>query len=75
MVTEAINNQPTPKISVERVSFAYGDKTALNDITLAVPPHSITVLLGPAGGGRTTLLRLINRLNDLVEGAPCRGEF
>jgi phosphate transport system ATP-binding protein len=57
----------TPKIYLEHVSFAYGDKLALKDITLTVLPRSITVLLGPAGGGRSTLLRLINRLNDLVE--------
>jgi phosphate transport system ATP-binding protein len=75
MVTEAINNLPTPKISLERVSFAYGDNLALKDVTLAVPPHSITVLLGPAGGGRTTLLRLINRLNDLAEDASLSGQI
>ena len=63
-----LNPQPAlPKIYLEHVSFAYGDKPALKDITLTVPAHSITVLLGPAGGGRSTLLRLINRLNDLVE--------
>jgi phosphate transport system ATP-binding protein len=75
MVIETVNNRPTPKISLERVSFAYGGKIALNNITLAVPPHSITVLLGPAGGGRTTLLRLINRLNDLVEGSTLSGRI
>jgi phosphate transport system ATP-binding protein len=75
MVTEAINNPPAPKISLERVRFAYGNNVALKDVTLVVPPHSITVLLGPAGGGRTTLLRLINRLNDLVENATLSGRI
>jgi phosphate transport system ATP-binding protein len=42
-------------------------------VTLDVPPHSITVFFGPAGGGKTTLLRLINRLNDLVEGTEMKG--
>jgi phosphate transport system ATP-binding protein len=63
------------KISLEHVTFAYGDKIALQDVTLAIPPRSITVLLGPAGGGRTTLLRLINRLNDLVEGTSLSGRI
>jgi phosphate transport system ATP-binding protein len=65
----------TPKISLEHVNFAYGDKIALQDVTLAIPPRSITVLLGPAGGGKTTLLRLINRLNDLVEDASLSGRI
>jgi phosphate transport system ATP-binding protein len=42
-------------------------------VTLDVSPHSITVFFGPAGGGKTTLLRLINRLNDLVEGTEMKG--
>ncbi|GAB4444799.1 MAG: phosphate ABC transporter ATP-binding protein PstB [Anaerolineae bacterium] len=69
------DHQGPAKIYLEHVTFAYGDKVALNDVTLAVPPRSITVLLGPAGGGRTTLLRLINRLNDLVEGATLSGRI
>lgn len=67
---------PLPsKISLEHVNFAYGDKVALQDVTLAIPPQSITVLLGPAGGGKSTLLRLINRLNDLVEGTSLSGRI
>ncbi|MBE7469918.1 MAG: phosphate ABC transporter ATP-binding protein [Anaerolineae bacterium] len=69
------DHQGPAKIYLEHVTFAYGDKVALNDVTLAVPPRSITVLLGPAGGGRTTLLRLINRLNDLVEGVTLSGRI
>jgi phosphate transport system ATP-binding protein len=69
------NNQPTPKVYLENVSFAYGDNISLKDITLTVPPRSITVLLGPGGGGKTTLLRLINRLNDLVENTTRSGQI
>lgn len=68
--------EPLPaKISLEHVNFAYGDKIALQDVTLAIPARNITVLLGPAGGGKTTLLRLINRLNDLVEGTSLSGRI
>jgi len=67
------NNQLTPKIYLEQVSLAYGDKPALKNVTLSVPPRATTVLFGPAGGGRTTLLRLINRLNDLVEDIKWSG--
>jgi len=63
------------KIRIERVSYCYGDKPALRDVTLDVPSRAVTVFFGPAGGGKTTLLRLINRLNDLVEGTRMEGRI
>ena len=62
-----------PRIRVQNVSYAYGGKPALRDVTLDVPANAVTVFFGPAGGGKTTLLRLINRLNDLVEGTQMSG--
>ena len=54
-------------------SYAGAPEPALTRVTLEVPEKAVTVLFGPAGGGKTTLLRLINRLNDLVDGtAPQR---
>ncbi len=69
-----MTNEPIPiKVRIEHLTYAYGDKVALRDITLDIPANAITVLFGPAGGGKTTLLRLINRLNDLVEGTHLEG--
>jgi phosphate transport system ATP-binding protein len=62
-----------PKIRIENVGYTYGGKPALRDVTLDVPANAVTVFFGPAGGGKTTLLRLINRLNDLVEGTRMSG--
>ncbi len=62
-----------PKIFIERVNYFYGDFQALRDITLEVPPRSVTAFFGPAGGGKSTLLRLINRLNDMVEDTRMTG--
>ncbi len=62
-----------PKIFIEEVNYFYGDFQALRNITLDVPPRSVTVFFGPAGGGKTTLLRLINRLNDMVEDTRMTG--
>jgi phosphate transport system ATP-binding protein len=62
-----------PKIRIENVGYTYDGKPALRDVTLDVPANAVTVLFGPAGGGKTTLLRLINRLNDLVEGTRMSG--
>lgn len=64
-----------PKIRIENVGYRYGEKAALRDVTLDIQPKAITVFFGPAGGGKTTLLRLINRLNDLVEDTSLSGRI
>lgn len=64
-----------PKVRIENVSYSYDGKPALHDVTLNVPANAITVVFGPAGGGKTTLLRLINRLNDLVEESQMSGRI
>jgi len=63
------------KIRIEHVSYTYDGEVALRDVTLDVPANAVTVFFGPAGGGKTTLLRLINRLNDLVEGTHMSGRI
>lgn len=64
-----------PKVRIENLSYAYGDVEALHDVSLDIPANAITVVFGPAGGGKTTLLRLINRLNDLVDGTRMSGRI
>lgn len=64
-----------PKIRIDRVSYSYGNEQALRDISLDIPANRITVFFGPAGGGKTTLLRLVNRLNDLVEDTRMSGRI
>ncbi|MCU0586787.1 MAG: phosphate ABC transporter ATP-binding protein [Syntrophobacteraceae bacterium] len=64
-----------PKVRAENVSYSYDGRQVLRGVSLDVPPRSITVFFGPAGGGKTTLLRLINRLNDLVEGTEMEGRI
>ena len=64
-----------PKVRIENVSYAYNGRPALRNVTLDIPANAVTVLFGPAGGGKTTLLRLINRLNDLVEGTEMSGRI
>jgi phosphate transport system ATP-binding protein len=56
------------KIIVDNLSLTYSDGAeSLRNITMNIPANSITVLFGPAGGGKSTLLRVINRLNDLAD--------
>lgn len=55
-------------IEIEHFSLQYSDGTeSLKDITLSIPANQITVMFGPAGGGKSTLLRALNRLNDLAD--------
>ena len=56
-------------IEVDRVSKRYGDANALRDVTVSVPDGSLTALLGPSGGGKTTLLRVIAGLEAPDAGA------
>ncbi|MGI6368551.1 MAG: phosphate ABC transporter ATP-binding protein [Anaerolineae bacterium] len=61
------------KISISNVSYWYGRHQALDNVSLDVPANSVTVFFGPAGGGKTTLLRLINRLNDRLDNTTLTG--
>ena len=65
-----------PKIIVDNLNVQYSDGTeSLKDIYLAIPESSITVLFGPAGGGKSTLLRTLNRLNDLADVTRLSGKI
>jgi phosphate transport system ATP-binding protein len=64
----------TPKIVIENLNFTYDDGTeSLVDINFTIYANEITVIFGPAGGGKSTLLRVINRLNDLADGKSMSG--
>lgn len=54
---------------VEHISFAYGDKRALDDVSFSVAPGQCAILLGPNGAGKTTLFNLITRLFESPTGA------
>jgi len=57
-----------PVLSVEDVSYWYGNKHALDDVSFDVYPGKVTALLGPNGAGKTTLFSLITRLFDAPSG-------
>jgi phosphate transport system ATP-binding protein len=63
------------KISVERLGFYYGDKPALQDISLEIADRQITALIGPSGCGKSTFLRCLNRMNDTIPGTRVEGRI
>jgi phosphate transport system ATP-binding protein len=56
-------------VDVRDVDFNYGDNKVLHNVSLQMPPRAVTAFIGPSGCGKTTLLRCINRMNDLVDGS------
>jgi phosphate transport system ATP-binding protein len=62
------------KVEIENLGIFYSDGTeSLRGITFTIPANQITVLFGPAGGGKSTLLRTLNRLNDLADVVSIKG--
>jgi len=71
------SNEPgvRTKFLIRRLSFWYGTKQALFDISLTIPDCSVMALIGPSGCGKSTFLRSLNRMNDLIEGTHHTGEL
>jgi len=65
-----------PLLSLQNVFYTYGDGTeALSNVSVIVNRHELFVLFGPARSGKSTLLRLLNRLSDLDEGVRRQGQI
>jgi phosphate transport system ATP-binding protein len=65
-----------PKISIRDLYFTYDDGTeALKNFTLDIPANEIFVLFGPSRSGKSTLLKLLNRLSDLIENTRRQGQI
>jgi phosphate transport system ATP-binding protein len=62
-------------VEVENLSMWYGQKRALQYVTMHVPESQITALIGPSGCGKSTLLRCFNRLNDLIDDVRITGKI
>jgi phosphate transport system ATP-binding protein len=77
-VSNRVSNETAPSheqktgesmIEIENLDFAYGTNRVLHDIDLSIPARAVTAFIGPSGCGKTTLLRCLNRMNDLIDGA------
>ena len=63
-----------PKMTARDVDIFYGDKQAINNVTLDVGTGEIVAFVGPSGCGKSTFLRSFNRMNDTIEGCRLEGE-
>jgi phosphate transport system ATP-binding protein len=71
-------SSPQPKetiLDINELEIFYGEKRAVNGLSMDIEKNSITALIGPSGCGKSTFLRSINRMNDLIPGAKAVGEI
>ena len=64
----------TTIFDLQGVSIFYGSFRAVTNVSLTIYEHEITAFIGPSGCGKTTVLRTLNRMNDLIPGAHVEGD-
>lgn len=62
------------KILTKELSLYYGQKQALKNIEIDIPANKVTAFIGPSGCGKSTFLRVLNRMNDLIDNVRITGE-
>jgi len=60
---------PAPLIQADKIDFAYDKKKIIDGISLSIPEHSTTAIVGPSGGGKTTFCHLLARFWDVDKGS------
>jgi phosphate transport system ATP-binding protein len=70
---QALKRQRGYKVSVQQLSSWFFEKKALRDINLDIKDNTVTALIGPSGCGKTTLIRSLNRMNEMTPGARVEG--
>ena len=61
------------KIEAKHLNLSYGDKQVLFNVSLALPEFQTTALIGPSGSGKSSFLRCLNRMNDIVPNTHIGG--
>jgi phosphate transport system ATP-binding protein len=62
------------KLRVESLSAWYGEKLAIQDITMEIEDHMVTAVIGPSGCGKSTLIRCLNRMHETIPKARVEGK-
>ena len=63
-----------PAFRIKDLNLWYSAHHALHDVTMDIPKHQVTALIGPSGCGKSTFLKVLNRMQDLVEGVRIEGQ-
>ena len=75
MPLTAVAPSSEPIIQIEDLNFYYGSKQALKSINVDIAEKKVTAFIGPSGCGKTTLLRCLNRMNDLIADVCVTGSI
>ena len=70
-----MNMTDQTKMSARNVSVWYGEKIAIDNVSIDVGSENVTAFIGPSGCGKSTFLRTLNRMNDTVASARFEGEI
>jgi phosphate transport system ATP-binding protein len=63
-----------PAFAVSHLSVWYGEKPAIQDVTMDISPKTVTAIIGPSGCGKSTFLRSLNRMHELVPRTRVEGK-
>ncbi len=72
--TDPVASSDTPMLSVQDLGVRYGDRAALQGVSLEIRRHEIFGIIGPANAGKTSFLRALNRMNEFVPGMRIDGK-
>lgn len=64
-----------PRMTARNVSVFYGEKKAIDDVSIDIPTEHVTAFIGPSGCGKSTFLRTLNRMNDTIASCRMTGEI
>ncbi|MCS6854190.1 MAG: ATP-binding cassette domain-containing protein, partial [Elioraea sp.] len=70
----ALPNEP-PSIVARNVNVFYGEKHAIKNVSIDIYRRQVTAFIGPSGCGKSTFLRVLNRMNDIIEGCRVTGKI
>ncbi len=74
MVTD-LTNETSPKMRARDVSIFYGEKQAVDSVSIDIQTEYVTAFIGPSGCGKSTFLRALNRMNDTIASARVEGQI
>ncbi len=74
-VIHDMDDTAEPKMRARDVSVYYGDKKAIDDVSIDIPTKFVTAFIGPSGCGKSTFLRTLNRMNDTIPSARVEGDI
>ena len=66
-------NDANPKMTARDVNVFYGDKKAIDQVSIDISQENVTAFIGPSGCGKSTFLRTLNRMNDTIPSARVEG--